>query len=560
MRKSLKIFLSILALGIIIFLLGVKGFNLNSKINAQSEEISDYVNLSNLVADVDLDVRKSILYMPSWPEVIEEEKILFIPSTGIGTIYLCPHATSLSEVTPQCEDIEILDVGESKNEIFVETTTYNGREYYMVFGIKGTGGGEAYRTQLTYEGDLNGQYSDEVNLKATLIVKDDEVITGKTINFVLGEQTATAITDENGVATAIMELLQIPDDYTIEAKFVGEGDYLPSSDSELFEILKEGVTITVSDREGFTFDIVTLEAQVLDDDGEVLIGGPYEIEFKVNDEVIGKAQIKEDGQVEIEWNVNFIPKELIETYLIVVSFSENEYYLSAQGNGSFTLKSAKLLKQDAISELEAAKTGDKKTDKKIDKIIWLINKSLDQDLWLDASRLVFFGKGKWNFELKELDEENPEKMFDLKELGKSKGPKSGIMVFHYEKVAVGLMMPKPKLEEFEIPEWLENREELKDFKDWKISEELKSVFEKVIRKLVKADQILAKIAIFDAKNTPVQDSKFQRIVEKQIELAKKEIQKAEKELEKGRPDKAIMRLAKSWLHSQLAIKFADFKK
>ncbi|MCD6283966.1 hypothetical protein J7J12_01785, partial [bacterium] len=119
----------------ITFFLGVKGFDLSFQLKAQSEEISDSIDLSNLVADINLEARKSILYMPEWPEQIEEEKVLFIPSTGIGTIYLCPYAASLAEVTPQCEEIEILDVGEVRDNMFVDTTTYNGQEYYLVYGV-----------------------------------------------------------------------------------------------------------------------------------------------------------------------------------------------------------------------------------------------------------------------------------------------------------------------------------------------------------------------------------------------------------------------------------------
>jgi len=111
-------------------------------INVHFEEATEDIDLSNLVADVNLNVRKSILYMSTWPNEIEGDKILFIPSTGVGTIYLCPHAPLLAEITPFCEDIEILDVGESKDDLFVDTITYNNQEYYMIYGVKGTGGGE----------------------------------------------------------------------------------------------------------------------------------------------------------------------------------------------------------------------------------------------------------------------------------------------------------------------------------------------------------------------------------------------------------------------------------
>ena len=62
------------------------------------------------------------------------------------------------------------------------------------------------------------------------------------------------------------------------------------------------------------------------------------------------------------------------------------------------------------------------------------------------------------------------------------------------------------------------------------------------------------------RSTLVQNPKFQKIVEFQIKKSEEELLKAEKELEKSRPDKAISRLAKSWLHSQLAIKFANLEK
>ena len=520
----------------IIFFLGLRGFDLNSQLKAQSEEISDSIDLSNLVADINLEARKSILYMPEWPEQIEEEKVLFIPSTGIGTIYLCPYATSLAEVIPQCGDIEILDVGEVRDNMFVDTTTYNGQEYYLVYGVRGTGGGEAYRTQLTYQGDLEGQYSDEVNLKATLTIKKDgKPIAGKTIDFVLGEQIISAITDENGIATTTMELWQIPAEYTLEVKFIGEDDYLPSSDSQPFEVLKENVIISVSNKEGFAFDNLTLEAQVLDDDGDTLKKSPYEAQFEVGGEVIGNAQIGENGQAKIDWKVNFILKELTETYPIIVSFAGNEYYNPTKGKAGFTLKSAKWLKQDAVSELKSAKTGNIKTDKKIDKIIWFLNQSLNEGLWQDASHLVFFDKGKCK-EIKDLKKLLEKDKLKLEEI-KSKCPKSGISVFHYEKVAVRLMMNEIKFK--------------------KNPDELKIALDNAIERLVKADFLLAKASLFEAKNTEVQNSKLEKVINRLIKRAERQLTQASKEIERKRPDKAITRLSYSWLYSQLATKFAN---
>jgi len=112
-----------------------------AELGVHFEEATEDINLSALVADVNLEEAKSIIYMPSWPEEIEEYKTLFIPSTGAGTVYICLDAKSLDEVSLENADL-IINVGETKDNITVTTTFYNGREYYLVSGVTSTGGGE----------------------------------------------------------------------------------------------------------------------------------------------------------------------------------------------------------------------------------------------------------------------------------------------------------------------------------------------------------------------------------------------------------------------------------
>jgi len=107
------------------------------------EEAAADIHLSGLVADTDPVTTKSIIHMDSWPQEIEESKILFIPSTGVGTVYICPNATSLDEVTPGDPNNVVINVGETVSGMTVTTTYYNGEEYYMVSGVNGSGGGEA---------------------------------------------------------------------------------------------------------------------------------------------------------------------------------------------------------------------------------------------------------------------------------------------------------------------------------------------------------------------------------------------------------------------------------
>ena len=106
------------------------------------ENATEDIDLTNLTADTNLTTRKSVIYMPEWPSVIEESKILYIPSSGKGAVYICKNATNLEEVSLENADL-VINVGETIEGMTVAITLYNGTEYYTVFNITGTGGGEA---------------------------------------------------------------------------------------------------------------------------------------------------------------------------------------------------------------------------------------------------------------------------------------------------------------------------------------------------------------------------------------------------------------------------------
>ena len=114
------------------------------------ENATSDIDLSNITADVNLTTRKSVIYMPSWPDEIEESKILYIPSTGKGAVYICKTATSLEEVSFENADV-VINVGEMKEGMIVGTTLYNDTEYYVVFNVSGTGGGEFTPTENIFD-------------------------------------------------------------------------------------------------------------------------------------------------------------------------------------------------------------------------------------------------------------------------------------------------------------------------------------------------------------------------------------------------------------------------
>jgi len=269
-------------------------------------------------------------------------------------------------------------------------------------------------------------------------------------------------------------------------------------------------------------------------------------------------QYRWDFNNDESWDTDWLSVSTIEhiwnnDYEGTVKLEVSDGEFTATVTTSVMVKSPRAFKREAVSELDSARTGDKKNDQKIDKIIQYIQTSLNDDLWIDASHLIFFKKDCLDPQILKINPEemNLEEMFNLDsdkaELkmksafqGKCFGPKIGIRVFHQEYLATKLMFKE-----------LGGKS--------KISEKLKDAFKEAISKLVKTDQLLAKIAIYDAKNTSIQNPKFQKIVKSQIKKAEEELLKAEKEISQNRPDKAIMRFSKAWLYAQLAIKFANYK-
>jgi len=100
-------------------------------------------------------------------------------------------------------------------------------------------------TELEYIGDLSAQYSDYINLKAQLNDSENfNPLPDKTINFILGTQTATATTGPDGIATTSFKLDQPAGSYDIKAEFAGDESYSPDNDTKAMQISREDAEIT----------------------------------------------------------------------------------------------------------------------------------------------------------------------------------------------------------------------------------------------------------------------------------------------------------------------------
>jgi hypothetical protein len=177
----------------------------------------------------------------------------------------------------------------------------------------------------------------------------------------------------------------------------------------------------------------------------------------------------------------------------------------ADGNVYVTIKeyyvpppTSKELKEGAIADLEAAKTGEKCIDKKIDCIIKHIKKSLNENLWVDDTHL---------------------------------NPRRGFKVFCQELVAVAMMKKTAKCEDID--------------------------FSFVIEKLIKADEILAQVAINDAEDSEVKCEKYEKKVDWWITKANKLMTRAEDAFEEGHFIRVISNYRLAWKFAQFAMRLAN---
>ncbi|MBN2228585.1 MAG: hypothetical protein JW779_03255 [Candidatus Thorarchaeota archaeon] len=123
--------------------------------------------------------------------------------------------------------------------------------------------------ELTYIGEVVGDYSDPTQLQAQLVdIATQELISGKVIYFILGAQSTSAVTDEFGIATASMIINQPAGVYTVVSTFNADSEFSFCDDSASYTIEKEtaipeytGSTVVPT-----TSDEITIRVTVFDED------------------------------------------------------------------------------------------------------------------------------------------------------------------------------------------------------------------------------------------------------------------------------------------------------
>jgi hypothetical protein len=95
-------------------------------------------------------------------------------------------------------------------------------------------------TSITYTGSLTGGPNKVITLSAKLVDATGTALAGKTVQFQLGSQSGSAVTDASGVAATTLKLIQKNGSYTVTASYAPSGGdtslYLGSGNSATFKL------------------------------------------------------------------------------------------------------------------------------------------------------------------------------------------------------------------------------------------------------------------------------------------------------------------------------------
>lgn len=164
----------------------------------------------------------------------------------------------------------------------------------------------------------------------------------------------------------------------------------------------------------------------------------------------------------------------------------------------------KEIKEKTIIDLESIENSNIIIQRNIQKAINLINKSLNQNLWIDDTHL---------------------------------DSKQGGRVFNYElRAALRLKL---------LERLINNNQSL-------------DIVKNVNKKLTKADYVLAETILNEAKEMEIESNQFKKRIKRLLAKAEKELIKAKLNSENNKPVKSIIHSKKSWHYSQAAIKLANY--
>jgi hypothetical protein len=190
-------------------------------------------------------------------------------------------------------------------------------------------------TSLSYSGPSNQDFNDPVTLSGDLTVQGTSVpVPGATVNFTLGTQGCSAVTNSSGHAQCTpFTINQHPGSPGVSASFAGDSAYAAASTSSAFTINKEESHVVYSGGTTSHYhDSFTASATLTDPDGGAPIFGKP-ITFTLNG--VDTCSDTTNGSGVASCSIK--PTEPAGTYTLATSFAGDIDYLSASSAVSFVV-------------------------------------------------------------------------------------------------------------------------------------------------------------------------------------------------------------------------------
>lgn len=181
---------------------------------------------------------------------------------------------------------------------------------------------------------VTGYKGDTVNLIATLTdTYNNAPVAGKTVNFTVnGHSVGSATTDASGVATLSYTILEDAGSYTILAEFLGDSNYLTSSNTSTLTVNHIPTAIVVNPVTGHKGDSVNLIATLTDTHNNVPLAGKT-VNFTVNGHSVGTATTNASGVATLAYTI----LEDAGSYTILAEFVQDTVYAGSSNTTTLTV-------------------------------------------------------------------------------------------------------------------------------------------------------------------------------------------------------------------------------
>jgi hypothetical protein len=185
----------------------------------------------------------------------------------------------------------------------------------------GSGEGLATAVDFTDDSARSAQYSDVAAIEARLTEASGAPLSGQDLSFTLGSSSATAVTDESGIARVELPVTETPGDRTVSVAFAGrDAELMPALASASFSVERDDSSTTLTSSGGKR----PLTAALVDADSFAPLGGRT-IQFTANGEGVGSAVTNEDGVASMEAPKRYRGKGVVFT----ATFAADGFYLQS---------------------------------------------------------------------------------------------------------------------------------------------------------------------------------------------------------------------------------------